>query len=124
MQNINKIKSMDKFKYITQKGKNYLSFLRAKIAPYISEPLAQYMLDFCLSPQAHHNTLKLIKNQFLSPLTPSNNPTIHIVLGQTGAGKSTLAKELLQNHPNTLLIDQDLYKSFHPLSKLILMFSK
>ena len=78
------------------------------------------MLDFCLSPISHHNTLEAIKSCYLSHLTPSTIPTIHIILGQTGSGKSTLAQQLLKILTNTLIIDRDIYKNFNPLSKLIL----
>ena len=123
MQNIDKIRLTDKFDYITHKGKHYLAFLRTKIAPHIPQPLAQQMLDFCLSPIYHHIALNNIKKHFLSNLSPSTAPNIHIILGQTGAGKSTLAQQLLNIFPNTLPLDSDLYKQYNPLSNAILKYS-
>lgn len=123
MQNIDKIKQIHYFKCVTNKDNQYIEFLKTKIAPHITPNLAQNMLDFCLSPKIHSNILSQIKQQHLSPLTTNTTPTIHIILGQPGAGKSTLANHLLKIYTNTLLIDQDIYKPFHPLSSQILQYS-
>lgn len=51
----------------------------------------------------------------------NNMPIGIIVGGQSGAGKSTIAKQILKQDPNIVLIDMDLCKTFHPKFKQIML---
>lgn len=45
---------------------------------------------------------------------PSEKPTVHLLGGQSGSGKSTIHKILLKENPNTIVIDGDRFREHHP----------
>jgi UDP-N-acetylglucosamine kinase len=47
-------------------------------------------------------------------ITPSPSPKAYIVGGQPGSGKSVFASTLLHNEPNTVFINGDELRSYHP----------
>jgi len=123
MINIDKIKNITNFQELTQKDNSYLTFIKTKIASHITPKLAQYMLDFSLAPNISQQIFETIKTQHFHNLSSCNTPTMHLIIGQTGAGKSLLSQTLLQNNPNTIHLDTDLYKHYNPLSPHILQYA-
>ena len=119
MQNINDILKLPIFYRYTFKYSDYGDFLCGFINDDIDDKLAYKMVLFALSKGAHEATLnKIIKKQFKN-LTASQNKVVHFVIGQSGAGKSSITKQILKDDKNFLKIDVDEYKKFNPLSKTI-----
>ncbi len=58
-------------------------------------------------------------NSYKSGMTPVANPTAYILGGQSGSGKSTIHQIILDNDPNTIVIDGDRFRERHPHFKEI-----
>lgn len=57
--------------------------------------------------------------------TPVSNPLAYVLGGQSGTGKSTLQEYLLQQHPNTIIIDGDTFRQQHShFDELVEKYSK
>ncbi|PKK35284.1 hypothetical protein BWI96_17255 [Siphonobacter sp. SORGH_AS_0500] len=55
-----------------------------------------------------------LKNDLFNGFTPSNNPVARILAGQPGAGKSKVKELLLKEEPNSVVIDVDNIRAYHP----------
>lgn len=60
---------------------------------------------------AAHVIKRLLKQQDI--YAPTEQPTLYLLGGQPGAGKSTISDRLLKAHPNTLFINADTYRDLH-----------
>lgn len=46
--------------------------------------------------------------------SPVDKPTLYLLGGQPGAGKSTISDRLMEEHPNAIFINPDTYRELHP----------
>ena len=58
-----------------------------------------------------YNEIKQLETALLSPVQA---PVAYILGGQPGAGKTSIQTELIRNNPNTLIINADSYREYHP----------
>lgn len=123
MNQLEKLKNNEQVKKLTKKSEKYKTFLKSKVAPHITKKLGEYMVEFCLSPKAFDATLDEIEKNTFDNLHPHSTPTVYIVIGQPGAGKSIVSRTILKQNPNTFHIDSDNYKKYNPLTPLIAQFA-
>lgn len=72
-----------------------------------------YLIEYYkMTPEQHKECLQRIRTAVFNGKTPVINPQMKIVIGQTGAGKSTLTNFLLQQEPNYVLVAGDNCKPF------------
>ena len=58
-----------------------------------------------------YNEIKQLETALLSPVQA---PVAYILGGQPGAGNTSIQTELIRNNPNTLIINADSYREYHP----------
>lgn len=122
MEDFEIIKKTQIFKNVTKKDISYINFLKQKIGDHINKDIAKEMLNFALSKNDSQKICQKIKDDCFANKTPSKNPIINIVISQTGAGKTSVSKLILNSIPNTIFIDTDIYKKYNPLTNLILKY--
>ena len=61
-------------------------------------------------------TSKKIINDLLAEgrFSPVSEPKLYLLGGQPGSGKSTISNRLMNEYPNTVFINPDTYREFHP----------
>lgn len=89
------------------------------ISPNINDKVKKMMLENLLDDEDYLSTYYSILASYFSNKTPETNPTIYLILGQTGSGKSNLTAKVLKENPNTVVIDSDKYKQFRPDSEIL-----
>lgn len=73
----------------------------------------KYLIEFYkMTPEQHEECLQRIRKVVFNDKTPVINPRMKIIIGQTGAGKSTLTNYLLKQEPNYVLVAGDNCKPF------------
>ena len=120
MDKLKSIKNTKLFKNLTKKEADYCEFLKSRIANHINKDIAQEMLGFALSKEESLNVYHHIETDYFKNKTSVKNPVIHLVISQAGGGKSKVSKSILQNYPNTVFIDSDVFKKYNPLKDLLL----
>ena len=93
-----------------------------KISENISYNLGIKMLDSRLSDEEYFETfLKIIADSFYNKKKSLIEKKIaNILIAQTGAGKTNLAKLVLENNKNSIIINSDQYKGFRPDAKKLM----
>ena len=64
--------------------------------------------------------LKKIEKDIFFNKKRVKNPNINIVIGQAGAGKSSVTNLIIKEEPNTIILDSDKFKNYSPLKEIIL----
>ena len=75
------------------------------------------MIDF--TPQEFQKIYDEIKELETVLTHPSSTPTVYILGGQPGAGKTGIQTELTQSDSNIIIINADSYRQHHPHFELI-----
>ena len=115
----------DFIKDLPQSPEIIFEFARRRINPEISDNisynLGKKMLDYRLSDKDYFITfLKVINDVFYGKTPTETVPQAQILISQTGAGKTNLRKKLLQEFPNKVIINSDIYKKFrHDADKMM-----
>lgn len=60
------------------------------------------------------STFRVLKGLLTLNKTPVTNPTATLIGGQPGAGKTTLTEVIMEENKNTISIDGDMIRMFHP----------
>lgn len=84
------------------------------ISKNLSSELAERMRASRLSDEDYLTTLFLSMYDAFYDKTSSMSPTASVLISQTGAGKTNLRTILLQQNPNSVIINSDSYKKFRP----------
>ena len=84
------------------------------ISKNLSSELAERMRQSRLSDEDYLETLFLSMYDAFYDKTSSMAPTASVLISQTGAGKTNLRTILLQQNPNSVIINSDSYKKFRP----------
>ena len=95
------------------KSPEYIEFLRSKISGMKPE-IEELMIEYALTPEEHQIALEKTRHYCFGGKTPVENPTMFVVVSQTGGGKSSLTARILKENPNTVMIDSDAFKAFNP----------
>ena len=88
-----------------------------EISNNISYNLGKDMLKSRLSDKDYFITFLKVVHLQLSDKNISDCPTAHILLSQTGAGKSNLRTLILKKSTNSVIINSDLFKKLRPDAK-------
>ena len=100
----------------------YITRLKVpNISPSIKPEIKKMMLDNLLSDEDYLATCYSIIATFFYNKHQVDEPTLHLILGQTGSGKSNLTAKILKENPNVIIIDSDKYKHYRPDAELIAM---
>ena len=110
------------FKKYTDKDVQYIDFLKTRIAHNVPSDMGEMMLDFALSKDYHAKVLKDIEEDCFLGKEPSLDPVVHLVVSQTGGGKTFLSDSILKENKNIIFVESDSFKSYNPLAKHILEF--
>lgn len=94
-------------------------FAKRRIEPQISSnisyDLGKRMLESRLSDEDYFITfLKAIQDVFYAKEAEDGSIQTHILVSQTGGGKTNLRKLLLNKDKNMIIVNPDLYKKFRP----------
>ncbi len=104
--------------------KELLKYATRRTDPVISEnitySLGQSMLSHRLSDEDYLIAFLQVIHTFFSHKKTSDKPEASILVSQTGAGKTNLRALILNEKPNTIIINPDLYKKFNPQVEKIL----
>ena len=92
------------------------------ISPYISHSLKLKMYNYRMTDEEYLLSFYNAISSNFSKLTRVEKPVLSIILSQTGAGKTELAKLILNKRKNSVIINTDNYKKFNP--KLEQIFKK
>lgn len=84
------------------------------ISSNLSSELAERMRQSRLSDEDYLATLFLSMYDAFYDKASSMSPTASVLIAQTGADKTNLRKILLQQNPNSIIINSDSYKKFRP----------
>lgn len=95
------------------KSLEYIAFLKSKISGMKPE-IEDLMIEYALTPEEHQIALEKTRHYCFGGKTPVENPTMFVVVAQTGGGKSNLTARILKENPNTVVIDSDAFKAFNP----------
>lgn len=87
---------------------------KPNISPNIKQEIKEMMIDNLLSDEEYLATYFSILSTFFYKKTSVTNPKLHLVLGQTGSGKSNVTAKLLKEDNNIVVIDSDKYKHYRP----------
>ena len=117
---LEKIKCEKSFKKLTKKNKKYSTFLKGRVSSHIDENLAKNMVEFSLNKKSFLIMLKKIEKEIFFNKKRVKNPNINIVIGQAGAGKSSVTNLIIKEEPNTIILDSDKFKNYSPLKEIIL----
>ncbi len=99
-------------KYITRLEK-------PNISPNIKPEVKEMMLNNLLSNTEYISTFLSIVATFFDNKKGVEQPKMHIILGQTGSGKSNLSAKVLKENENTVIIDSDKYKHYRPDAEIL-----
>lgn len=88
--------------------------IKPRISSSVKPEVAELMMEYALTQESHADALSKIEEYCFAGKTPVENPTIYLVISQTGGGKSNLSSLVLSNNPNTVVIDSDAFKAFNP----------
>ena len=75
------------------------------------------MIDF--TPQEFQQKYDEIKELETALTHPSSTPTVYILGGQPGAGKTSIQTDLTQSNSDIIIINADSYRQHHPHFELI-----
>ncbi len=110
-------------KSLPEEPKNLLKYItRLKeptISPNIKPEVKKMMLDNLLNNTEYISTFLAIVATFFNNKKPVKQPQMHIILGQTGSGKSNLSAKVLSENENTVIIDSDKYKHYRPDAEIL-----
>lgn len=82
------------------------------ISSNIDPKVKDMMLDHLLSDEEYLATYFSILSTFFYQKEPVELPIMHIILGQTGSGKSALTAKVLRENSNCIVIDSDKFKHY------------
>lgn len=103
--------------YIAQK------YARRRVTPFISpsinDKLRKMMFEHILSDEDYLKVLYKIMADTFNKKSRASKPGAHILLSQTGGGKSNLRERILKENEGIVVIDSDSYKRFRDDSKAI-----
>ena len=116
---LQKIKSTALYKSVTKKSESYARFLRSRVAPHIASELGEEMVRFAMGRRAFSSVLKIARREYFTGKTPLSNPELHLVIAQSGGGKSELRKMLFEGK-KMLSFNTDDFKCYHPLCDALL----
>lgn len=88
-------------------------------SPNITPELKEKMLNHLLDNKDYISTFLSILATFFDGKNPTKNPKLHLILGQTGSGKSNLTAKILRENENTVIIDSDKYKHYRPDAEML-----
>lgn len=108
---------------LTKKDNEYIKFLNNRISLNISPSIAKDMIKFTLSKEEHNKVFKTIKEEYLKDILLSKTPTIHLVISQSGGGKTNLTSFIKDKYNINLSIDSDKLKKYHPLNSIIIKYN-
>lgn len=104
---------------MSTKPQDYINFLKTRISPNVKPEIADMMIEYAMSPDEHERVYEQVREYCFHKKSPVKNPKIFLVIAQTGGGKSGLTSHIISNNPNTVIIDSDAFKCFHPKSEEI-----
>lgn len=107
------------FNNLTKKDNEYIQFLKSRIGSHVPKDIAKQMIEFALSKEQSLLAQNQIEQDCFYKKKPVQNPIAHIVLSQTGGGKTQVTKQLLKRDNNIICIDSDIYKKYNPLKEFI-----
>jgi len=91
------------------------------ISNNISFSLGQAMLNNRMTDEEYLLSFYQAVHSFFAGKKSAEGPaSAYILVSQTGAGKTNLTKLILNNDPNTVIVNPDLHKKFNPKLKTIL----
>lgn len=111
------IRGMPLFNKVTKKDSEYESFLRSRVAPHVPDDLAEDMVAFSMGSEVFSCVLKDVRAEYFNKIIPSERPELHLVISQSGGGKSTLKREIMDE--NLIALNSDDFKRYHPLLVLL-----
>ncbi|MBE5730320.1 MAG: hypothetical protein E7350_00015 [Clostridiales bacterium] len=116
---LQKIKNTEQYRKVTKKTDTYVRFLRTRVAPHIASELGEEMVQFAMGRRVFSSVLKKLRREYFTGKVPSSNPELHLVIAQSGGGKSELRKMLLEGK-DMLSFNTDDFKRRHPLCNALL----
>lgn len=114
------IKQKQLFLYLTKKNQKYIHFLKSRIAPHIPQDIANKMIEYSLSKKEHIKALNNIKADIFKFKNNTNQKIIHLVISQSGGGKTNLTKFIQEYYKINIKINSDELKKYNPLNSLII----
>lgn len=91
------------------------------ISPYIGKSLRIKMLESRMTDEEYLFSFYHAVHMHFYKIEREEKPVSSIILSQTGAGKSELAKLIINERKNSVIINTDLYKKFNPKIDKIFM---
>ncbi len=84
------------------------------ISPSIPEDVKQAMLSHRMSDKDYLDSLLLAIHDMCATQKKSSNKKSYLIVSQTGAGKTALRSKIIEENPDVIVINYDLYKQYRP----------
>ena len=87
-----------------KKDKQYIEYLIARIFDDVPKSVAKKMLKYALSKEVHNEVLARIEEKIFFNAKSQKNPTLHLIISQTGGGKTALKEYVKQSVKDAISI--------------------